>query len=191
MRQFSDDIDFILSRYWPIELRDVILCVKNMGKLPANRFLLTFDDGFREIHDIVAPILISKGVSATIFISSAFLDNKDMCFGNKASLLIEKIQKGITAEARVEIMKLLPGLSNPRSKLDEEILKIDYRHREIVDEIANIVGLDIRAYLKEIRPYLSSSQVGDLINNGFSIGAHSIDHPDYSRLSLSSRSNKL
>jgi peptidoglycan/xylan/chitin deacetylase (PgdA/CDA1 family) len=43
---------------------------------------------------------------------------------------------------------------------------------------------DFQRYLSERQPYLTSGQVKELIDRGFAIGAHSIDHPHYSALSL-------
>jgi peptidoglycan/xylan/chitin deacetylase (PgdA/CDA1 family) len=37
-------------------------------------------------------------------------------------------------------------------------------------------------YLKTCQPYLNSEQVDELLKDGFSIGAHSIDHPSYACL---------
>ena len=77
-------------------LLDVIAWVRGETILPPNSFLLTFDDGFREIYDIIAPILLDKGIPATFFISSGFLDNRELCYQHKASLLVEKVRNGIS-----------------------------------------------------------------------------------------------
>ena len=50
--------------------------VEGSGKLDRRCLHLTFDDGFRELHDVVAPILLRKGIPATFFVNSAFIDNK-------------------------------------------------------------------------------------------------------------------
>jgi peptidoglycan/xylan/chitin deacetylase (PgdA/CDA1 family) len=46
------------------------------------------------------------------------------------------------------------------------------------------MNLDFGDYLLANRPYLASEQINRLIDKGFAIGAHSIDHPVYSSLSL-------
>ena len=52
---------------------------------------LSFDDGLREIANEIAPLCRQVGVPATFFVNSASLDNRFLCFRNKASLLIEKL----------------------------------------------------------------------------------------------------
>lgn len=183
-RQFFDDLEFLLKHYSPIGLLDVIHWAKGKNILPPNCFLLTFDDGLREIHDVIAPILLDKGIPATFFISSAFLDNQELCYLHKASLLAETIREGISSGAEGEIRGILLKMGLSFSQLSEGVLKVDYKRREVLDRIAEALQVDFQEYLDEKQPYLTSSQVKGLIDQGFTIGAHSIDHPYYSTLSL-------
>lgn len=64
IKQFKDDVDFLLKSYSPICLHDLLGNLKTGISLPKKAFLLTFDDGLREMHDVVAPILLEKGISA-------------------------------------------------------------------------------------------------------------------------------
>lgn len=183
-RQFLDDLEFLLEHYSPIELSNVILWERGKNILPPECFLLTFDDGLREIYDVIAPILLNKGIPATFFISSAFLDNRELCYQHKASLLVERICGGISPGIEGEIKGILMKMGLSFSQLSEGILKVDYRRRKALDRIAEILLVDIQGYLNEKKPYLTSCQVEKLIDRGFAIGAHSIDHPYYSALSL-------
>jgi len=184
-RPFCNDLDFLLKHYSPIGLSDVIHWANRKKNLPPNCFLLTFDDGFREIYDVIAPILLDKKIPATFFISSAFLDNVELCYLHKASLLVEKIRKGISSGTEGEIKGILMKRGLTFSKLSEGVLKVDYKRRDALDRIAEILLIDFQKYLTENQPYLTSGQIKKLIDLGFTIGAHSIDHPYYSSLSLS------
>jgi len=46
------------------------------------------------------------------------------------------------------------------------------------------MNIDFNDYLLKKQPYLNSCQIESLIKDGFTIGAHSIDHPLYSSISL-------
>jgi len=184
VRQFDDDLEFLLKNYSLIGLSDVIGWVRGKDNLPPNCFLLTFDDGFREIYNIIAPILVDKGIPATFFISSAFLDNRELCYQHKACLLVEKIYKGISPGTEVAIKEILVQIGLSCSQLTQGVLKVDYRQREALDRIAEVLLVDFQGYLDEKQPYLTSAQVKKLIDRGFAIGAHSIDHPYYAALSL-------
>jgi peptidoglycan/xylan/chitin deacetylase (PgdA/CDA1 family) len=184
IRQFIDDLEFLLKHYSPIGLRDVIDWVKGNNILPPDRFLMTFDDGFKETNDVVAPILLDRGIPATFFISSAFLDNRVLCYQHKASLLAGKISQGISPGAEEEIKRILLKNAICFSQLSEGVLEVDYRRRDTLDSLAEVLLVDFKAYLDEKQPYLTSGQVDALIDRGFTIGAHSIDHPYYSALSM-------
>ena len=64
------------------------------------------------------------------------------------------------------------------------ILAIDYRHRHLLDKIAELMHVDFHHYLSTQRPCLSAIEVHALLDVGFTIGVHSIDHPRYASLSV-------
>lgn len=182
--EFKRDLDFLLKHFQPISIKEVIDFVNKGCLFPRRRLLLTFDDGFREMHDIVAPILVEKGVCATFFVNSAFIDNEQMCYLNKASLIVEKLRDVKSAIIEREIALLLRSNHVEFQDVTKGILSVDYRKKDLLDVCANLVGLDYGYYLATERPYLTSDQISKLINKGFYIGGHSIDHPLYSLLSL-------
>jgi peptidoglycan/xylan/chitin deacetylase (PgdA/CDA1 family) len=182
--EFEDDLEFLLTYYYPIGLQDVIYWIRGIKNLPPNCFLMTFDDGLRETFDVIAPILLNRGIPAVFFISSAFLDNRALCYQHKESLLVEKIRSGISQSIEKEIKNILRKISIPFSDVSDGILQVDYRRRNALEEMAEVLDVDFDEYLKIKRPYLTSIQIRRLIDQGFAIGAHSIDHPYYSSLKI-------
>jgi peptidoglycan/xylan/chitin deacetylase (PgdA/CDA1 family) len=182
--EFNADLEFLLRRYKPVAISDLLDHVTGRHDLPERAFLLTFDDGFREMHDIVAPILSAKGVSATFFLNSAFVDNRELCYLNKASLLVDQYLRHSTAAITQELMRLLASSGIYSRDVPSGIRAIGYKERAVADELARVLELDYEAYLSSVRPYLTASQVRSLIASGFSIGAHSIDHPLYASIAL-------
>ena len=182
--RFKKDIDTFLRSYHLITLNDLLDALKSGRSLPRRAFLLTFDDGFREIYDVVAPILLQKGVSATFFITSACLDNMDMAYHNKISLVLEHLDRTKKKMPEEAILKVLRerGIQGPDVRT--ALLRIDYRNRGVLDMVASLIDLDFRNYLATREPYVTSDQVRRLIDQGFSIGAHSVDHPLYSAISV-------
>jgi glycosyltransferase involved in cell wall biosynthesis/peptidoglycan/xylan/chitin deacetylase (PgdA/CDA1 family) len=183
-KQFIDDLDFLLKNYKPMSLIEVIQNVREDVPLSPNYFLLTFDDGLREINDIISPILIAKGVTATFFLNSAFIDNKELCFEHKASVLGVRIRKGLSSAEKKEIRQILREKNIFESDVTKGVLNVGYQQRNVLDRIGEILGINFEDYLQRTQPYLTSDQIKGLIKNGFTIGAHSIDHPTYTSLSL-------
>ena len=192
LKQFNDDLDFILKKFSPISLNDVLNNLQDSKTLLSKALHLTFDDGFREIHDIVAPILLKKGIPATFFISSGFMDNKILCYQHKASILAEHTLKSdFTPNIQNDIKRIFLENKLEFKDIKAGILSIKYRDKIILDELARIMDIDFSDYLSKNKPYLTTEQIKQLINNGFTIGAHSIDHPLYANLSLEEQLNQI
>jgi len=181
---FKEDLEFLLRHFKAITVADLIDFSKGKKTLPEKCFLLTFDDGFREVYDIVAPILIKMGVPACFFIASAFIDNKEMCYDHKKSLLADRVKEGLSSAEESKIKRVLEGFGKYRNGIYGSILRIEYSEKHNLDSLAAVIGVDFHEYLQRIKPYLNTDQISDLIRMGFGIGAHSIDHPLYSLLSL-------
>lgn len=183
-RQFKEDLEFFLRYYTPISLADIIKHLDGFRRLPKRCFLPTFDDGFREIYDIIAPILQTHGIPAAFFLITSLIDNHVLGYPQKKSLLIRAIIARGSSSIEFEVSKRLTNAGIKGKDIISRIGNIYYVHRHILDELAPIVGCDFAAYVTMVKPYLTSTQVSDLIKNGFAIGAHSIDHPLYSELSI-------
>jgi peptidoglycan/xylan/chitin deacetylase (PgdA/CDA1 family) len=61
---------------------------------------------------------------------------------------------------------------------------VDYARRHLVKDAAALCGCDLAVFLSVQKPYLSAGQVRALLDRGFSIGAHSMDHPLYNAITL-------
>jgi peptidoglycan/xylan/chitin deacetylase (PgdA/CDA1 family) len=179
-KEFISDLDFFLKHYKPIGISDFLDSINNGRPLPGNCFLLSFDDGLREFHDVATPILRQKGIPAVCFLNSGFIDNKDLFYRFKTSLLIERLQNGNAPAGKQKSLENWFVDNHLRFTLDYlGLLKVTYANRHILDELALIVDLHFDKYLEKRHPYLSSNQVLTLIQQGFTFGAHSIDHPEY------------
>lgn len=178
---FEQDLDCLLQTFTPVSLEQLIDHKQKGTKLPQNAFWLSFDDGLRQCYDIIKPILERKGIPATFFINSAFVDNKALMFRYKTSLLIEFLQKEPKANQR--IASYFEQHNIPYTNLKNSLLQITWQQQKLLDDLAVYFGLDFSAFLQDYQPYMTSIQLQKLLNAGFSIGSHSVDHPTYYRIS--------
>lgn len=181
-KQFEEDLDN-LSKYFQFvswsEFKDF---VKGNFKPLKKIALLTFDDGFREFYDTVLPVLERKGIYACNFINPAFIDNQELMFRCKASLIIDEAEKEKTADP--EIYRML-SMENPSKEyFKQKVLNINYHQRNLLDQLTEKMGIDCDAYLREHTPYLTTEQLKTLTQKGYGISSHSWDHPKYGELSL-------
>jgi peptidoglycan/xylan/chitin deacetylase (PgdA/CDA1 family) len=184
VRRFTNDLEFLLRSYSPIDLLELLAHMREGRSLPPNAFLLTFDDGFREMLDVVAPILIAKGVRATFFVNSDFIDNARLCYLNKASVLVEHLRRSRSDSMRASMSSILRARGITSDDPEAGILSVRYRQRDVLDEIARAAEVDFDEYLRLNRPYLTTGDIQQLIASGFGIGGHSVDHPLYALLPL-------
>jgi peptidoglycan/xylan/chitin deacetylase (PgdA/CDA1 family) len=182
--EFRSDLDFLLRHYTAVGLPELLDAQRRERPLPKRSFLLTFDDGFREMAEIVAPLLLAKGVPAAFFITSAFTDNRALCHQHLASIVAEHIGRGLSPSDIARVRALIAPTGTNGRDPGAAIVALPYRERTAIEAVARAVGVDGLSYLREARPYLTSAQVEWLINKGFAIGAHSIDHPLYAALPL-------
>lgn len=177
---FNRDLDFILKHYSPASFNSSSKSFKSSG----NNFFLSFDDGLSEFHDIIAPILLKKGIPAICFLNSDFIDNKDLFFRYKASILIEELLTSKFIKSFEKFIKTWFEANNFDYNNPYSLLKINYKDKHLLDELAVIIEFDFKEYLNTSKPYLDSSQINSLSQKGFLFGAHSMDHPQFSEINL-------
>ncbi len=183
VQQFTADLDFLLRHFKPVSVTDLIQAVHSNTKLPANAFLLSFDDGFREVHDTVAPILTAKGIPAIFFVNPAFIDNKVLFYRCKISLLIDAL---IQLTPGNDLLKKSAAILDCRETSVQALSKILKAIRQDeagkLDVLAETLNVSFDNYLATARPFMTTDQLRTLSKQGFTIGGHSWDHPYYDLL---------
>lgn len=175
---FKNDLEFLLKHFKPVDYLE-FLSISQKKKITSKPvFLLSFDDGLVEFHDVIAPILLKKGIPALCFLNSAFIDNKDLFFRYKVSLLINHLIKNPK-----QIQITTDFLKNNRN-WKQSLLSIRYHEQQKLNEIAALFDFDFNSFLSINKPYLTSNQISSLIKQGFYFGSHSIDHPEYQYLTI-------
>jgi peptidoglycan/xylan/chitin deacetylase (PgdA/CDA1 family) len=187
-KDFINDLDWLLKRFKPIHPDELAEIILNQKPLHKRSFLLSFDDGFREVNDVIAPILNEKGIPALFFISSAFIDNKELFYRCKLSLVLHKIKPD--QQLTEKIAKHIGCKYSDYPEVRKVILKINYTNRHEADELGEIVKIDFEDFLKNQQPFLTSEQIKKLQKKGFVFGGHSIDHPKYEFLNINEQCNQ-
>lgn len=175
--EFEKQLDWLLKYFLPVDLSTLIQTVRNNLPLPKNSFHLTFDDGYREIFDVVFPILKRKGIPATFFMCSDLLDNKNIFWENLFNL-VREIWNKLPDSKREPVKNEHPELALVIAEPPE------YRNRHKYKDLANILDIYPESFLQSEQPYLTSAQIREMMASGFTIGSHSVDHPLFKELTL-------
>jgi peptidoglycan/xylan/chitin deacetylase (PgdA/CDA1 family) len=178
-KEFEQELEYLLTYFQPVSLAELI-----SGKTKKKYiFHLSFDDGLKECSDVIAPILIKKGIPASFFVNSGFVDNKKLFHKYKASLVLNELSNKPDEEVqKLLIKKEFPG---------HEILKVEKQQEQVLDELAKLVGIDFNKFLAKEKPYLTTEQILDLKEKGFTIGAHSTEHEEFYRLSTEKQIDEI
>lgn len=170
VNQFERELDYFLKYFKPVTLQEI-----KEQHTKRNIFHLSFDDGLKECAEIVAPLLLKKGIPATFFVNTAFVGNRQLFHKYKASLLVTEMQQ--TQD------KFAARFLKENNTNENQLLSLSFQQQNILDELAEILHLNFADFLAKQQPYLSLAQLKDLQNMGFSIGAHSENHTEFWEIS--------
>lgn len=148
-------------------------------QLPSRALSITFDDGYADNHNVAMPLLKRRGMSATFFIATAFLDGGRMWNDTVTEAIRSTPLDSLDAEPLgVPGLGLLPLDSLParRAAVDTVLAAVKYLHPErrlqVVDELARRARARLPADLM-----MTSAQVRGMHTAGMQIGAHTCNHP--------------
>jgi len=175
--QFESDLDYLLGYFTPVRMSEFL-----EEGMPNDRhkppLVLSLDDGLIQCYEELMPLLLKKGIPATFFLNNDFIDNKDLFFRFKVSLLLEHMS-GVSA---AELKQAADLLSCKVAGLRKRLLGINYPDRELTEQIAELWSYSYSEYLVKDPVYLSTGQINEMLQKGFEFGAHGFDHPHFASI---------
>ncbi len=135
---FERQVELLMRRFTLLSIEDLRLHFLDRKPLPKNPALITFDDGYRECHDIALPVLQRAGGKAVFFISTDHIEDRKTFWWDRANYLVKRSKK-----TRIEIdypAHIVHDLSGDRTKVVQQIL----------DVIKETYALDIERYLNTL-----------------------------------------
>jgi len=150
------------------------------GALPARAVAITFDDGYANNLEVAAPILAARGLTATFFVATGFIDGGPMW----NDVVIEALRH---APADLDLRELglgtvrLVDVAARRRAIDDILGRLKYL--ESSDRLRLAEGIADRAAAPRlVQPMMSASQLRELAALSMEIGAHSVTHPILARV---------
>lgn len=190
-KEFEDDLDYFLRYFKPLDSLSLIEHLNGNLKLDKPGFYLSFDDGFREVKDIIAPILLRKGIPATFFVNPAYTDNADLMYRCKISLIIERIKTSKLTNLQVKEISRSLIVDEKIESIAKALLELNHKSTQQINLIAEILGIDFKVYLSEKQPYLALNDLKKLNELGFTIGGHGYNHPYFNQISYHEQNEEI
>lgn len=191
VKEFKTDIEYFCKHFEAISIEDAYNRNRSKDKNNKPAFHLSFDDGLKEIYEVVAPILEDKGIPATFFVNTDFVDNKMLFYRYKIGLILELWRTSDGSKIWQKISEILKVESKWNGGLLLSLMQLNYNDQHIIDQIADLLGMDFDIWLSENKPYLSTDQINDLLKRGFAIGSHSVDHPRFKNIDLKHQKQQI
>ncbi len=157
--------------------------------IPKNAFAITFDDGFENNLSIAAPILFAENVSATIYITTSFVENNCMSW---IDLIEHAVEETSLDKYRSNWSEMIYDLSTTEGRID--FLKEVRRYVkgssvcspiQFADLLCTELGIEnVPESLDLLDKKLTWDQIKSMNSNDLiSFGGHSHTHPILSYLS--------
>ncbi len=183
IKEFRSDLECLLKYFRPAS-PELLVQKDDQGWPSEPAFILSFDDGLREISETIVPILEEKGIKAIFFLNNNFIGNQDLFFRYKVSLIIESLRQNRPSPIVLKNIAFLMGLVNSDLKsIETGLLEMGHKNQILIGRVSEIADVDFGDYLTRNQPYLDEAEIGNILQKGFYIGGHSMDHPSFLYLS--------
>lgn len=147
----------------------------------GNTVIVTFDDGYRDNHDVALPILRKYGVPATFFVATGYLAG-GMMWNDR---LIETLRVAVGGTVDLEAAGLgrvpIPTLAEA-SRVAAQVLSAIKRWPQR-ERAAFVDGLAGASGGEPERVMMNAAEVRALADAGLEVGGHTVTHPILSKLS--------
>lgn len=150
------------------------------GTLPARAAIITFDDGYRDNHDVAMPVLRRHGMSAAFFVATGYLgdgvqfnDRLTEAFRQLRGATLDAAWLGLGSLPTGDIADRLRSLDRVREAA--KYLEPDARW-QAVERIEAACGATGRG-LQRGRVMMTPEEVAALADNGMEVGGHTVWHP--------------
>ena len=143
------------------------------GRLPKRALLITFDDGYRSVLELAAPILKRLALPSVFFISAAFVTPGSLPLDNVLCWLARNVGVGAVEQAIAGRRTDAPTLD----ALFRDVAELPYARRvRLVDELAAQFEIDCAQLRAESGLFLDHSELPRLADFACEVGNHTRSH---------------
>ena len=104
--QLERQLAFVRRWFQVVSLNDLLDHTRGRKSLPRNPVLVTFDDGYRDNHDVALPILLRYGVRATFFIATDYVERRRLFWWDRMAHVLMRSPRrrlGLEYPERIEL----------------------------------------------------------------------------------------
>jgi peptidoglycan/xylan/chitin deacetylase (PgdA/CDA1 family) len=202
-RKLRAILDWFAQRNYPLVAIGEGAQALERGKLERSLVALSFDDGYRDNHRVLLPLLRELGARATVFLETGALDQRRVYWSHKYFWLTARLSALQVAREYLELAKdegsartigsLVAG--GERVDLSYQVKRalkyeVDPAARDrALDQLFARHGGDERALCEEL--YMNWEEAGELQRSGVELGGHTVSHAVLSRRSPAEQESEV
>ncbi len=169
VQQFVDHLDFLQMRYSFVDLDQILAGFR----LPAPRppVLLTFDDSYRNIVEIAAPLCAARGIPAVFFVNGATVGNGTLALDNLIAYVVNCHGMGVVE--RLAAQRFTSPADVPRAYVSTLTLpeRTSFQRR-----LAEAAGVDPGALAAGAGLYVNEAHLVRAAEYGMEVANHTWSH---------------
>ena len=176
IRQMAEQFRALAGAFKVLRLHEAAEMLRE-GRLPAGAACITFDDGYRDNHDLALPLLREFRLPATVFVTTGFLNGGCM-FNDTVVETVRRLPPGAIDLSEVGLgTRMITDIASRRAlviDLTRAVKYLDPQHRQdFCAELCRKAGAKLPNDLM-----MDDHQVRALSDSGLvDIGGHTVTHP--------------
>ena len=179
---FEQVLDFLCDHYRILPLPDVLAGLDS-GKLPSGGVCITFDDGYADWMEGAIPALERRNAHATLFLTTGQLAENGMPMWHER--IRHAVQAAVSPLRDCSSSHALPVATLAEKRAAVALLDREFKYLPLAEREARLLSLEQQAACHASdMPRLGAAQVRAIANRGFTIGAHTENHPILTMSSL-------
>jgi peptidoglycan/xylan/chitin deacetylase (PgdA/CDA1 family) len=155
---------------------------------PGRRVLLTFDDGYRDNHELAFPLLRRHEVRATFFVATGFLDRARAVWWDEIAWMV----RHATRDALPEGLALGPEEDATIGTLVARYKQLQGEQTDrFLEDLAETTGAGRCGADQAAELWMTWDMVRELLDGGMDVGGHTVDHPILARLPVEQQAQEI
>ena len=180
--EFDWQVRYLAKHHEVITCHDLAALIDAGRPIPRNAVMITFDDGYRDNHDVALPILKSHGVPAVVFVATGYMGSRETYWYDRLvhqMLTVEQAALPMPGGAPALVVGGGEGQRRRAAHAALKHLKVlpDAQRRETLERWRIAMGAAEHDEFGGVDGPMDWAEVRRLSDAGIEIGSHSVTHP--------------
>ena len=180
---FEQQLDYLLQHFCIINMNQLIEGLQKK-QLPHNAIAITFDDGHADFYTHAWPRLQTRGLSATLFVTSGFVDQQVWLWPDKLRYsLYQSARHSIHVPPLGDLSLARDRLLSTWNSLGDYCLTLKASERnQFIEQLAQQLKVQLPSAPQAPFAAVTWAQLREMQAQGLDVGSHSVTHPILSSL---------